>query len=132
MGSIILFLFSLSILIFQVSCSKTTAQQNQPNAVTQLNKIVFNQQGGTGSGFYIMNYDGTSRTAINITLPVGYTRTLPNAPVMSPDGTKLFIVATYTGGDYSRSIFSCDINGSNVVQIANCVGSAEVELGGAY
>ncbi len=85
MSSVILFLFSSTILFIQVSCSKTTAQQTPPTATTQLNKIVFHQQGGTGSGYYVMNYDGTGKTLINVTLPTGYSKTKPNAPIMSPD-----------------------------------------------
>lgn len=65
MGSLALTLFSISIIIFQMSCKKdATAQTNNTSGIIQLNKILYskNPTGTSGNGeIWTANYDGTGQ-----------------------------------------------------------------------
>ena len=128
MATIVLSLFAISLTLVQMSCSKSTAQAGS-NTLAQINKIVYAKIGGSPTGFWVANYDGTGQTQVNVTLPSGYTISGSHAPALSPDGTKLFFVAYNSIG---RSIFSCNINGTSLTQIVDCSNTVEVQLGGAY
>ncbi len=94
LGSISLFLFSLSIILIQISCSKTVAQQN--NNSNQVGKIVFGKYIPGGYEIWIANYDGTNAAPIPITLPPGVQFNLDvdsKGVKVSPDGQKLFFIA---------------------------------------
>ena len=119
LGSISLFLFSLSIILIQISCSKTVAQQN--NNSNQVGKIVFGKYIPGGYEIWIANYDGTNAAPIPITLPPGVQFNLDvdsKGVKVSPDGQKLFFIAGQIINNYYQySVYSCNIDGSNVQQI---------------
>ena len=131
LGSVFLTLFAISITLVQISCSKSTAQSQ--NTTTQINKIVFAQfTNPTSVSFRICNYDGSAVQNLNIPLPSGYNLLTIHHPVLSPDGTKLFFVAVNNTSS-RRSIFTCDITGTNITKIVDAdTGSQEIQLGGAY
>ena len=98
-GSVILLLFSLSILVIQSSCSKTDAQNSTS---TVLNKLLFvTGNGGVTMKLWSSNYDGGNVTQVNLALPVGV-RVDYNYPGfsirLSPDGQKLFFRASDSTG----------------------------------
>ena len=119
LGSISLFLFSLSVILIQISCSKTVAQQN--NNSNQVGKIVFGKYIPGGYEIWIANYDGTNAAPIPITLPPGVQFNLDvdsKGVKVSPDGQKLFFIAGQIINNYYQySVYSCNIDGSNVQQI---------------
>ena len=120
LGSIALLLFSTSLLIVQISCSKTNAQTSS-NAVTQLNKIIFYKQISTGKEIWIANYDGSGATQIPVALPpnVNWDLIVTSSSLsISPDGQKIFFTVSTTGSSPTSEIYSCDISGGNVTLIA--------------
>lgn len=131
LGTVFLTFFAISILLVQISCSKSTDQST--NTTTQINKIVFAQfSNPTSVSFRICNYDGSAVQHLNVPLPSGYNLLTIHHPVLSPDGTKLFFVAVNNASG-QRSIFTCDITGANITKIIDAdAGSQEMQLGGAY
>ncbi|WP_140936631.1 hypothetical protein [Sphingobacterium lumbrici] len=68
LGSIVLFLFSASGLMFQISCSKEVKAENtllQNEGLKQLGKISYKSQGD----YWLANYNGTGQQKLNIPLP---------------------------------------------------------------
>lgn len=97
MGSIVLCVFSISIVIFQASCTKSLEAETTTSAATQLNKILFekfDRVANKQDGIYIANYDGSNPVKINIVLP-GLTGIQVNGARLSPDG-KLVFFAVYS------------------------------------
>ncbi len=100
-----------------------------------LHKIVFAKQiiGGGQSEIWTMNYDGSNQTKINITLPAG--QEIANLdPRLSPDGTKIFFVGRdMLINNNKDDIYSCNIDGSNVIKIYDMPeGTGHTGLGGVY
>jgi hypothetical protein len=131
LGTICLSLFAISLTLVQISCSKSTAQTS--NTTTQINKILFIQFSGPSSVvFRICNYDGSGVQDLSIPLPTGYNLLTIHQPALSPDGSKLFFAAL-NNTTMIRSIFTCNINGTNLVKIVDAdPGSQEIQLSGAY
>lgn len=122
LGAILLFLFSISVVVIQTSCSKSNAQS--PTSQEQINKIIYITR---DRRIWTANYDGTNATTVNIALPpnILVDMQIPNMSVrLSPDGQKIFFNAidtssrdASTSGVFARSIYSCDISGSNAVPV---------------
>lgn len=118
MGSITLFIFSLSIIMFQLSCKKdSVAQVNSTGNYLQDGKLL--SLNSDGSGFTIENYDSSNAKNISLTLPQNYALYDAN-PVISPDHKTIFfevanskdlgkITAVYT--------YSCSIDGSDLKKV---------------
>ena len=136
LSSIVLTLFSASIILFQLSCKKTAdAQTGTSNGLHQLNKIVFAKllTGGGATEIWTMNYDGTNQTKVNITMPAGQHIT-DEYPKLSPDGTKIVFIGGTTGSNGNDDdIYICNFDGSGVTKIYDMpVGTGHTVLGGAY
>ena len=133
MSTVVLIAFSLSIIVFQISCTKEGKAETAPTSegLKQLGKMIYFK--GVNSDLWIANYDGTAKQKINISLPAGLE--IDNESVhLSPDGKKILmslIKETNTGGVWitSRYIYTCDVNGSNLKKIMD---DDDVELQGAY
>ena len=113
MTSAVLFLFSASILMFQISCSKT-ANAGTNGISSNATKIAYlTNQRKIG----IKNADGTGTTSI-ITpiLPTGFTLKYDGDTDINSDGTHIFFLATSPTGS---SIFRCDLSGNNVLQVVS-------------
>ena len=114
-GSVILLLFSLSILIIQSSCSKTEAQNSN---ITQLNKIlIVSGNAGVTQKLWSANYDGSNLNEIVFAMPAGV-RAGYNAEFikLSPDGQKIFFQG-YEIVSGRSGIYSANLNGSGVVEV---------------
>lgn len=125
-----LLLFTISILIIQASCSKSSAE---PTTTNQLNKILWIKHFGSSSfvEFWTINYDGTNPIRIIPNFPANvsvYENTTNNSAALSPDGTKLF----FRGQDTNLGIglYSCDISGNNVTRLADL--NSNDFISGAY
>ncbi len=120
LGSVILLMFSCSILLFQISCRKEAqAQTNQNN----LNKILLLKRavGNFEPEFetWIADYDGSNATQIFINVP-GWRI---NNFKLSPDAAKIFFSGTdsvsIANPPYKFEAFSCNVDGTNVQQITH-------------
>ena len=101
--------------------------------VTQLNKLLFTRSSTKDqTEIWLMNYDGTGQTRVNIPLTAG--QELGDNPKMSPDGKKLFIVITETvSGGNKEDIYSCDPDGKNLKKLYDMpVSYGHSSVGGAY
>ncbi len=131
LSSIILFLFSASIMMFQVSCQKDA--NAKINELTQQNKIVYTKTDNVGKvSIWLANTDGTNKTKVPITLPVGYV--IRNTATITPDGSKILFPVEAPGGgaidiDY---IYSCSTDGSNLQQIVGDGTESEIYSVHAY
>ncbi len=167
-GSASLAIFAISIIIFEISCTKDTIAQNTnyvlPPATnstlggiivgnglsitsngtlsvnaptsggTQLNKIIYLQYDPAKSNeIWIMNYDGSNKTKVNITLPAGI-EIHYHYPHLSPDGSKIiFQAGKETATDRDEDIYTCNLNGTNVIKVYDMPNKAGHTLvGGAY
>ena len=129
MGSVILCLFSLSIVLNQTSCSKSEAQNSTLDG--QLNKIIYTN---FDNEIWISDYDGSNAVKVNLALPANviFESSLPRMSVkMSPDGKKIFFSGTNTATTES-GIYSSDISGNNVAIVKIGTGGAQPILGGVY
>ena len=146
MGSIALTMFSISMILFQLSCKKEANAQTTTTSLTQLNKLIYSYSyDNYVTEIWTSNYDGTNQTKVNITLPTGvyFTHQEERNCSLSPDGKKIFFLAgaaySFNGNTYpytlTPSIYSCDFDGSNVVKVINATlvnGKYVQALGGAY
>ena len=134
MGSISLCLFSLAMILFQMSCKKDVVAQAS-SASTQINKIVYYKYSASIDALqiYTAKYDGTAQTLINISLPTGVEFDDDTLPKLSPDGTKVFFTSlTASATSNNRDIYMANIDGTNVTKIVDATGNDEVLLGDAY
>jgi hypothetical protein len=113
MASAALFLFSTSIMIFQISCSKTASAGTSIINGTASKIVFYTKQGMIG----IKNADGTGITSIiSPTLPSGFTLKSDGDTDINSDGTHIFFVANSSTG---RKLFRCDLSGNNVLQVVS-------------
>jgi hypothetical protein len=118
MGSVALTLFSISTLIFQMSCKKEANAQTTTNGLTQLNLVLFGKQSlsnGTflNAEYWLMNTDGTNQRKISLSVP-GATNYSVNC--LTPNGKKIIFTASFptsNPSDFINKIYSCDIDGTN-------------------
>lgn len=127
--SFVLLFFSLSVVVFQISCQKEVSAQN-PNTVTNppKNKLVYEKTIQSGGGqqpveLWTCNYDGSGQQRINISLPAGLF--IDGNARISPDGQKLFFNVVDATLNY---IYSCNIDGSGLTRILT-QGSNETYIG---
>lgn len=124
MGSIALFLFSASIMMFQISCKKDAIADPTPattGTVLQEGKLLSR---GAFVGFYVSNFDGTNKVKINITLPQGLYM-YPSDGMISPDHKTIFFgVSNNVNASNSTATYyyACNIDGTNVRQVDDNAG----------
>ena len=125
MGSVVLSALSLSIMAFQVSCTKSAdAQTSSTTGLTLQNKVIYTKNekvnGVWHQAAWIMNSDGTGQSRINFQLPSNVQESGSEVK-LSPDGKKLFFLGyTKYSSTYSKSeIYSSNIDGSGVVALTN-------------
>lgn len=135
MGSIVLTVFSTSMLLFQVSCKKdANAQTSGTTGLAQLNKIIYRAYYNNVSDIYTSNYDGSNRTKVNIILPAGVTITNGYSQdfilKLSPDGKTIFFSGVTSSSTYPEpvNIYSCNIDGSNVNKITGTLRAEELDV----
>jgi len=139
MTSAVLLLFSVSLIIFQMSCQKSLIAQSSTQTSNKilLKKDIERQVGTTvdssgqsipvyrySTDFYIVQNDGTNLSKINIVMPSG--EYPAGNGLISPDGEKLIFNAFSISNH--PSVYSCFLNGSNLIKLVD--GSYQVQ--GAY
>lgn len=112
LSSIILFLFSASIVLFQISCKKD-AKADVITASTN-GKILFSKYSNglppKTQELWSINQDGTNPKNIYINLPIGFEYDVEDLKINS-DGTKIFLKI------YDEGIYSCSINGGDLTKV---------------
>jgi Tol biopolymer transport system component len=130
LSSIILLLFSCSILIFQVSCQKEANAGT--NNITTMNKIVYmNYDDITGLyEIYTSNLDGTNNTKVPITIPSGLK--MNDAVAITPDGNKLIFtlrnINSSTPNHIGGSVYTCKLDGSELTKIIGSTTSDNLQF----
>lgn len=130
-SSVVLILFSLGIILFQFSCQK------QANAQTnsQQGKVLFVKSFVSGqnefSEIWVTNFNGSNPQRLNINLPSGFKIDGENGPTISPDGQLIFFGVWSPSLGVSH-IYSCKLDGTNLVKIVDGTGSSEVNVGSAF
>lgn len=115
LSSIVLFLFSASIMLFQISCQKQV--NANPNQITQQNKFVYAKLNATSDiwTINICNIDGTNNTVVPISLPSGVKY---NGDVaITADGSKIIFSARNITNTNIGYLYSCNIDGSGLTKI---------------
>lgn len=126
LSSIVLLLFSSSMLLFQISCQK---QANAKANETGANKIVYSKYDGTSIGeIWTANLDGTNQQKVNVTLP---SNTVAISTSVSKDGAKI-IFSTESDDSAKEGIYTCNIDGTNLIKIINAPSSGWVGYVSAY
>lgn len=112
MSSTVLFLFSASIFMIQLSCSKEVNALGT-GSLSQ-GKVLINR---VGSGFYIIDKNGI-KTDVNIILPNDF----DIVAGFSTDGNNIWMKVRKQSGlrppfTYSWELMICDMNGSNIKSV---------------
>ena len=134
LSSAVLLLFSISIMIFQMSCRKEAAAGSNGISATQLNKVIytkFRSNQSPISEIWVCNYDGTGVSKVNVILPSGVYFSGAGMPVMSPDGKKIFFTASPDGHSDTGDLYSCNADGTGCALVVSSSGG-RIILGGAY
>lgn len=126
LGSIALTLFSVSILLFQISCKKEVTAAQEPAGVAGVNQLglimykkMFSRPSGTPrkeSEFWIANIDGTNPRKIPIVFPQNLNPN-PEYFKLSPNGKTIIFSLEEVSGSGRLYVYSCSIDGSGLKRI---------------
>ena len=117
MSTLVLCAFSLSIIVFQISCKKEAAAESPGSEVLKRPRKILYQK--TDKEVFTANYDGSKKQKINFTFPSpqhgddGIERA-----VLSPDGKTVFLMLN-SGTSGNVRLYSCNIDGSDLKVILN-------------
>jgi hypothetical protein len=118
LSSIALFVFSISIVIFQMSCRKSAVAQSVTNSVSPISIILIERQDSSGTGgrqaYYTMNYDGSNLKQINVSNFPLTDQMIPGTGKLSPDGKILFFMGNTASGTF---VYSINTNSTNINQL---------------
>lgn len=138
LSSTVLLFFSISIMIFQISCQKEADADTNEISATLLNKVIYTKYRSHVAEIWVCNYNGTGAAKINVILPNGVVFSDGMTPVMSPDGKKIFFSAgpPYTQGgmptiSVNGDLYSCNVDGTGCALVDSSSGGSII-LGGAY
>ena len=132
-STLYLAVFAFAGILFQISCSNTAEQSL---SVNQTGKIVFTKWETSGQSIWTCNYDGSNPTQIPISLPanISFSNVNGNADAkLSPDGQKIFFNTIDSSGGAAgyTGIYSCDIDGTNLIPVVTSVVNTGVTIGSA-
>lgn len=110
-SSVVLIVFSLSIILFQISCQEEAFAKG----VATQNKFLYTVFTSDMGQFWIMNINGTNPTPIPINLPDGLKPT--GSGKLTPDGNTLIFSAYKSTTPNEKYIYSVSINGTNLKKL---------------
>ena len=121
MGSVVLTMFSISMLIFQLSCKKEANAQTTTTGLTQLNLVVYTKLNKTStpllSEIWTSNLDGTSQKKVALSLPTGMQ--VGDEARLTPDGKTIVFTVQVGSPSTNTFIYTCSIDGSNLKKIVD-------------
>lgn len=133
--SLVLLFFSISMLLFQISCDNEVEATPSVASDVQPLKLLFFYKLNPATGrteLWSANYDGTQSKfvfvpptgrEINEEFPIG----------ISPDGSKIFLTLILEDGlDYNLSVNSINPDGSGLATVISTVSGAQVSFAGIW
>jgi hypothetical protein len=117
-SSLVLLLFSVSLVLFNLSCSKESVAQ--PTTPQNVGLIVFVKVGDNSNNFWTAKYDGTGATKVTIASFPAQAETDEASFQLSPDGKKVFFLL-YIPSTQIQSIYSCNVDGTGLTQVVSDV-----------
>ena len=120
-SSVLLLLFSFSLLVFNLSCEKESIAQNTSTSIQNLGILVFSKAGDKANEFWTSKYDGSGQIKITITSITSTGEIVKDNIQISPDGKKFFFIANTnpTNPSSMDAIYSCNIDGSGVTKLVD-------------
>jgi hypothetical protein len=120
-SSVLLLLFSFSLLVFNLSCKKESIAQNTSTSIQNLGILVFSKAGDKANEFWTSKYDGSGQIKITITSITSTGEIVKDNIQISPDGNKFFFIANTnpTNPSSMDAIYSCNIDGSGVTKLVD-------------
>ncbi len=118
LSSVVLLVFSASMLVFQMSCKKDL--NASPN---QQNKVLYVKLETSGFELWTVNTDGSNKNKVPLTLPsnLSFPSTPSNflqfLPLISPDGNTIILTLMDANLGSDFSIYRCNIDGTNLTLI---------------
>lgn len=114
-SSLVLILFSLSIILFQMSCQKEIIADSTTNEYNGKILYFLSSDGGNKpSGFWTSNLDGTNQIQIPINVPEGLSLYSSSGRI-TPDGKTL--IFELRDQDKHTHIYSVSVDGSNLKKL---------------
>lgn len=120
-STLVLTLFALAVLLFNLSCEKdVTAQTTTPATTSPLGLILFTKSGDKSNEVWFCKYDGSNATKVTIAgFPAGADVDKSTMKI-SPDGKKIFF-CMYILSTNLQSIYSCNSDGSGLTKLVENV-----------
>ena len=120
-SSVLLLLFSFSLLVFNLSCKKESIAQNTSTSIQNLGILVFSKAGDKANEFWTSKHDGSGQIKITITSITSTGEIIKDNIQISPDGKKFFFIANTnpTNPSSMDAIYSCNIDGSGVIKLVD-------------
>ncbi len=112
-SSAVLCIFSISILIFQASCTKEALAQS-----TSADKNIILYTMGLKSGqpdLWLANRDGSNKRKITLTVPAG--SSFLGEAAISPDGMIIYLVSRPTSVGWQDEIWQSTITGAQATKL---------------
>lgn len=131
LGAIVLFVFSLSVVVTNMSCKKE-AMAEGPGFPQPLNKFLFTKDfRGKSSEIWMSNIDGSGQTKINVTLPAG--QLIAPQARLTADGKGVLFV-TMDDAENTTGIYFCLLDGTSLKKVADSPGveNSALTLQGTY
>ena len=116
-STLVLTLFSFSVLLFNLSCEKDVTAQTPTTTVTSpLGLILFSKYGDKSNEVWFCKYDGSNATKVTIaSFPAGGDIDKSTMKI-SPDGKKIFFCLYITSTNI-QSIYSCNSDGTGLTKL---------------
>lgn len=121
-SSIILTLFSISLVLFQISCQEEAVAKEEEIQ----NKFLYSSYESGGVKYFIANIDGSDPVQIPITLPESLGVDAPGQ--LTPDGKTLIFPVSVNPIEDEYAIYSVNINGTNLKKIVDNISSNQLEI----
>jgi hypothetical protein len=118
-SSILLLLFSCSLLVFNLSCKKESTAQNTSTSTQNLGILVFEKLDDKVNEFWTSKYDGSGQIKITVSSLPANTEIVKESIKISPDGKKFFLVV-YTRN--TSDLYSCNSDGTGLTKLIDNVG----------
>jgi len=115
-SSILLLLFSFSLLVFNLSCKKESTAQNTSTSIQNLGILVFAKGDDKVNEFWTSKYDGSGQIKITISSLPANGEIAKESIKISPDGKKFFFNG-FT--NTSSSLYSCNSDGTGLTKLVD-------------